>query len=419
MARAPEQVRRAVEDLDWTPFNDDMKAQIKARLIIADLLPDVGAVEARELDKWSCPVCGSSDGLQLYKRENRAFCYAGCGYKPVDAIDLARAALGLGFVEALEWCARRAGIDYDAERDAFLGRDPRASWAPRPALSLPVVPVRPALDVAALEELKAQGRRALAWIASHVDELGDAAARWLEQERGLEPEMCVHLGLRSTSGARWSELVSEAVELFGEEAVRLAGVLRADGAVYPRALPHFIPFIYHDAAGAPESMRIRRLTKPGDKPKCLALLNPPHLDDARGFWAPARPFLEATALEVAQRVGCPLYVCEGELDALAVWQAGRPALAVPGAGAWRAGWCASWASLARVIILAHQDGARATGEGLAYTIADRARGELGDEATRRILRGEIIPAGAGFKDANDLLRAGRLGRYLGACEDKP
>jgi hypothetical protein len=230
--------------------------------------------------------------------------------------------------------------------------------------------------------------------------------------------MCVHFGLRSTSGARWGELVSEAVELFGEETVKLAGVLRDDGAVYPRALPHFIPFIYHDAAGAPESMRIRRLTKPGDKPKCLALLNPPHLD-VRGFWAPARPFLEGPALETAQRLGCPLYICEGEMDALAVWQAGRPALAVPGAGAWRAGWCSSWADLSRVIILAHQDGERAVGEGLAHTIAHHARAELGGATTRRILRGEIIPRGADLKDANDLLRAGRLGNYLGDCEDKP
>jgi DNA primase len=129
--------------------------------------------------------------------------------------------------------------------------------------------------------------------------------------------------------------------------------------------------------------------------------------------------LENQAIEFARRKGLPLYVCEGELDALSFWQMGRPALATYGANRWPNGWCASWADLSRVVVVADQDGARRTGEKLAERIGAAAVRELGLNETARILRGATVNKSSGLKDPNDLLRAGKLGAFINLCEAMP
>lgn len=445
MARAPEQQRRAVDDLDWRGFDADMIARIKAALPLADLLPTLGAVKARERGKWSCPACGSSDGLQLYERDNRAHCFAGCS-KPLDALDLIGAVYGADMGAKVRAGAQLARIDYEGERAAFLGRDLRATWTRRPALPLPAArPARRGLyeweeraavyefeggmsrDVAeqlATMAFKARARELLLWIAAQTRGLDDWAASWLENERGLDPQMCAAFGVASCTAARWRELVNAAAERFGEDMAMMAGVMRADegehhraGDPFPRA-PRFLILPNFTTNGAEvDALRFRNPNPPSPHLKALALLNAEALAPGMS-WALERPYLETWALETARLLALPLYVCEGELDALSMWQAGRPALAAPGASSWRAGWCASWAGLSRVVVVADQD-AR-SGAQLAREIGAAMVGELGRDEARRLLGGDGTArrarAGSGYKDPNDLLRAGELGAFIQECE---
>jgi hypothetical protein len=437
MARAPEHQRRTVDELDWRAFDADMIARIKATIILADLLPELGAAPARERGKWSCPVCGSSDGLQLYERDNRARCYASCS-KPLDALDLIGASYGGDFAAAIRAGAQLARIDYEGERAAFLGRD---TWTPRPALPLPAArPMRRGLyeweERAALYEfdmgmsradaegrasdtMKARARELLLWIAERTRGLDEWAAGWLENERGLDAEMCAAFGVASCTAPRWRELVNAAAGQFGADVAMMAGVMRAEDGDHHRAGDPFprvsrfliLPNFTVDGA-AVDALRFRDPNPPAPQRKALALLNPSSLVPGMS-WALERPYLETFALEMARLTALPLYVCEGELDALSFWQAGRPALAAPGANTWRAGWCASWAGLSRVFVVADQD--KGAGVQLATKIGASALQELG-EVARVMMRGAIPPAALGFKDANDLLRAGLLPDFIDQCE---
>jgi hypothetical protein len=202
--------------------------------------------------------------------------------------------------------------------------------------------------------------------------------------------------------------------------MKVAGVMRADegehhreGDPFPRIARMIILPNVIEGGAALDALRFRNPAPSSPHLKALALLNGDAL--APGLsWALERPYLETWALEMARAHNLPLYVCEGELDALSMWQAGRPALAAPGAKSWRAGWCASWAGLSRVIIVADQD--KGAGAQLAKEIGAAALRELGDEEARRIVAGARIPAARGFKDANDLLRAGLLGAFINECE---
>lgn len=441
MARAPEPQRRTVHHLDWRGFDSEMIARIKATVVLADLLPNIGATRARERGKWSCPVCGSSDGLQLHERDNRAYCFAGCS-KPLDALDLLGALHGDDMGAKVRAGAALAGIDYEGERAAFMGRAPghRA-----PAAILPAALVRPArrglyeweeraalyefdmgmsradAEQLATRELKTKARAVLVWARSQVRDLESWAANWLERERGLDPEMCAAFGLVSCSAARWREVVQAAAERFGEDMAKVAGIMRADeeqpGAPFPRITRMIILPNVIDGEATLDALRFRNPNPSSPHLKALALPNADAL--APGLsWALERPYLETWALEQARAHNLPLYVVEGELDALSMWQAGRPALAAPGANSWRAGWCAPWADLSRVVVVADQD--KGAGFKLAEEIGAAMVRELGRDEARRLLGGDgrarRARAGSAYKDPNDLLRAGELGAFIDECE---
>lgn len=439
---AHEQQRRAVDKPDWARFDADMIARIKAALPLADLLPALGATKGRERGKWSCLVCGSSDGLQLYS-DGHAHCYASCA-SGRDALDLLGAVYGADMGAKVRAGAQLARIDYEGERAAFLGREPERGAPAAPSLPAPVRRAhrgaprweqladdaellghqRPDAEQFASAQLKDEARAVLVWMRGQVVELDDWAARWLEGERGLDPQMCLAFGLVSCTAPRWRELVHAAAGRFGADVVKVAGVMRAEdgehhreGDPFPR-VPRFIimPNVIEGGA-ALDALRFRNPAPSSPHLKALALLNPAALTPGLS-WALERPYLETWALEMARTHDLPLYVCEGELDALSMWQMGRPALAAPGAKSWRAGWCASWAGLSRVVVVADQD-ARAGAE-LAQSIGAAMVGELGRDEARRLLGGtgtaRRARAGSGYKDPNDLLRAGELGAFVDECE---
>lgn len=425
---------------EWGAFDRGILERIKSALPVDELARHNGA-HLNRLGVGRCPLHDDSSPSFKATRD-RWVCYAGCGSG--DALDLIGQLYECagGFVERLRIGCDLAGIDYDAEQASFLGQAPKAR-APREALPpLKVVAPReraPQLyeweeraaryehdmglmrhdaEQRATEDLKAVGRGVLLWMLSQLDGLDGEALRWLEQVRGIDPELGAHWGLMSCTAARWRELVDAAAARFGADAAQFAGVMRAAdgehhraGDPFPRAA-RFIVLPYEDEAGGLDTIRVRNIA-PDAQVKMLSL--PSHPDVPGLTWQPDRPFLEGHALDAARRNGCPLYACEGELDAIAVWQAGRPALATYGASVWHPGWCAPWKGLDRVIVLMDRD-ARA-GEQLASRIFnDAVHEQLQPEGAPNVLRFFRAPEGAGVKDANDLLRAGALGEFLHKCE---
>jgi hypothetical protein len=431
---------RDLPPIDWRRFDGEMRERVKGTLRV-DELATSGGVRLDRVGRGRCPF--HEDRSPSFQAGAFSWiCYTGCGQG--DAIDFIVHAEGLDHKAAVRRGAALAGIDYDGERAAFLGqgrelgrgaavvppplkvasaqRRERSSprWEQLAAELEQRGHQRPDAEQLASDALKDEARIALAFVASSAaSELDDGAARWLKQERGLDPEMCAHFGIRSSRAAPWREAVEAAAALFGVETVKLAGLMRSggehDGAVFPR-LPHFLVLTYEDERGGPDTIRLRNLT-PQAEVKALGLLAP--RDVPALSWEPMRPFLENQAIEAARRCSMPLYVCEGELDALSFWQMGRPALATYGASRWPSGWCAPWAGLSRVIIVADQDGERRAGEKLAERIGAAAVHELGLNETGRILRGATVNKVQGLKDANDLLRAGKLGQFIELCEAMP
>lgn len=438
MARAPEHQRRAV---DWTPFNEALTARIKAALPVDELARHSGA-QLNKQGVGRCPL--HDDSSPSFKAGHDHWtCYAGCGGG--DVLDLIGAMYdnAASFVDRLRVGCQLAGIDYDAEQAAFLGHAPRKNASRAPLLP-PLKDVQPIArkpqlyeweeraarhefelgmsrddaELRATSELGAQARAALGWIVAQLDVLDEGARRWLENERGLDAELCAHFGLRSSSAREWRGLVMEAADMFGADVLMRAGVMRAEDGDHHRAgdpfprVASFIVMPYLDERGELDTIRLRNTT-PGAGAKMLGLLNPNNIPGLS--WQPGRPFLEGAALEVARRTGCPLYVCEGELDALAVWQRGRPALATYGAGVWHPGWSGAWKGLDRVFVLLDRD--ERAGVQLAGRISDDVVFErVQQEGAPPVVRFKRAPDGAGVKDANDMLRAGLLGIFLHKCE---
>lgn len=431
---------RDLPPIDWRRFDGEMIERIKGRLRV-DELATAGGVRLDRGGRGRCPF--HEDSSPSFQAGAASWiCYAGCGQG--DALDFIARAEELDHPAAVRRGAALAGIDYDAERAAFLGQTARGVSSPRPAPApLKVASAqrrepcsprweqlaadfeqegheRPDAEQLASDTIKDEARVVLAFVASRAaNTLDDDAARWLEKERGLDPQMCAHFGIRSSRARPWREAVEAAAERFGDDAVKVAGVMRSsgddEGEVFPR-IASFLALTYEDGQGDPDTLRLRNIS-PDAKVKALGLLTP--RDVPRLSWEPMRPYLESQAIEVARRRSMPLYVCEGELDALSFWQMGRPALATYGSSRWPNGWCAAWAGLDRVIVVADQDGERRTGEKLAERIGAAAVYELGLNETARILRGATVNKALGLKDPNDLLRAGKLAAFINLCETMP
>lgn len=336
----------------------------------ADLAPDLGLAKSRERGKWSCPLCGSSNGLHCYTAGRGSHCYS-CG-ADLDAIELVRAALGLDFPAGVRWLCERQGWHLDdspsltspspSPRYAAPVRAPDAPiWAPlwrgfeRRAIKDGATPERAAqLATASL----AAAVRGL-W-RDLLDLLPDQPSRllaiWCERRR-LPGDLVSWAGWRACGGGLWGELVRELMRERGEELLAAAGLVRA-GEPFPRPprgcelvlMPYWLGEAFNDAPGdAVDTLRFR-LMRP-DLTRDLYSLPSPDPDGwtpshARPAWhSPSAPYLLSAAHKARKLTSpdAPLYLCEGESDCLALWASGAAAAAAPGATAWRAGWASQLA----------------------------------------------------------------------------
>lgn len=405
---------------DWARFNDRLKAELLARIDCFDVLEAYG-VESRERGGRRlirCPHPNHADNnpsCYVWPRGARAVfvrCYS-CEFKG-DLFDLVGALEGgAGWVDQLKAAARVAGLDYDSYRAAWVAEERKAMGLAvtreTPTIPSPPPRARPQHTLKATPpELDEERRETIAKVNGAIVErlgLDDEGAAWLEGRGLVDVELARGLRLRSCTGKAWRETLRAVAEEQGEEALEIAGWWKK-GKPWPGRLRGPFVILPYLNRGVVSWVRLRNLdTSPDINAK---LLNP------HGAGLPHVPFLEVCA-EEAKAKGAPLYVVEGELDALALVQLHRYAIGIPGAQGWRSSWVRYFEGVERVIVLCEGD---ESGNGLAETIWDACAEELGAAWCLEHLSGATPDQDNPRLDACDALLRGRLAATLDAIETK-
>ena len=255
---------------------------------------ELGLKPARERDKYGCVACDSSDALHVYA--DRSHCYS-CGWSG-SVIDVAARAWHVEPAEACRRLAERFGIQPD----------------PTCHRERPTRRVEPTTDADVIRQ-----RAEVYGNAVSLLRLGPAGSAYLRR-RGLAPELAMAHGIRSIeSPDAWVDLYRQLGDRHDPEAMAAAGFARDDGPPWtpwrgdiPALL---IPYL--SRAEQVEAVRFRRIDTGMDH-RYMAPLR-----------AGARIPWHAEAIDGPH----PLHivVAEGELDALALIQAGYDSIGLGGA----------------------------------------------------------------------------------------
>lgn len=245
-----------------------------------------------------------------------------------------------------------------------------------------------------------------------VDELAltDRGAAYLKT-RGIERSTAEQVGIVDTVRPKWGAWCAKVED---DDILRASGLVvdRSDGPDLHPYYNHFLIFPYWNAdddgwtfnpevggawteTASLETVRFRS-SEPSDKPKMMSLTSD-------GPTNPEVPYLEGS-VGVAGRYRWPLFVVEGELDALSIVQSGWPAVATNSASTWRDEWCAEWVAerIPQVVVIAEGDEA---GRRFPEVVAGAAKRVCGTAWAETHLSSVHVEAG---RDVNDLLMAGEL-----------
>ncbi len=278
--------------------------EVNERLTGEQVAREVGLKPARELRKVACPQCDSTDGCHAYPKPGAgAFCFS-CG-TAFSAIDLAVVAWGLTPADACRRLADRFGIPYD---DTPGHVPARPSSTPRAE-----GPVEPGLEPVA-DSRRAEAQGAVVSLST----LGPLGRDYLNG-RGLDPDHAAVLGFGAWESEKEARaIVAQVGEVLGPDAIEAAGFGSSSRVWLPWAgkFPALIIPTFSREGTAVHSLRFRRMA--GQGKRYLAPIG-------RGARLPWR----AEAFDAPDPL--ELVIAEGELDALALVQAGYEAMALGGA----------------------------------------------------------------------------------------
>lgn len=401
----------------------------------------LGLESHRTRHKYACLWCGptgdgSGDNLHVnpkgvYDPDGRkcaAKCFA-CGATCGDTITFAQKALNCGFVDAVAWLARHGGIPFDADdngRSRDLSPKQHASTAddknesreaenhantPPQRLTdwlLPRMPFdtfRRVVDAyqrrlrhSAHPPSLALAYTVMADIWGRMD-LEPAGANYLAG-RDIPPEVAKRAGVRSTSYETWSRIRDD----YPPEVLEYIGFNWQFRRRGEKPFDHVLWFPYFDQGGRLSTLRWREANDAGQM-KGLATSKPDKQGQGLDLESPHRPaefYLAPSAIGVAESREISIWCVEGELDALSLWIAGRPAVAAPGSTWVDSQWWHALRTAPSVVIAGDGD---TPGKKFTQLAKDRAKGALGKVwAETRCGRAHWTPG----KDANDLLAENRL-----------
>lgn len=332
--------------------------------------------------QWKCHSgdCGSGDLIAfLQKRDGLSF---------PSALEQAAILVGLGDQVPSAYIAplTRAELFAQGKAEAAEARKRRQERKAK----------QKAAEVAA-----AARERALAKLDAFWDVQDNGAAPLLTctaegraflDQRCIPHELAWRVGVRSTTRQDWDFWLNHPEHGLTEEEQEAAGLTRLPLA------PSFLvlPF-WTNGRLRLQAVRFRNLPQAWDGIDSSAL---PKVLGARAPNQPLAPFLLGNeAPRFAREWGCPLYITEGELDALSVAACELPAVSGWGANSWRAGMAKEVGQVPAVICLADGDEA-------GKRFGEKVREDF-QEMGCPFLLCEGIGA---YKDANALLMArGKVG----------
>jgi len=373
-------------------------------LELADRLGLDGSPQQKR--KHGCPFCVSSDALHLYapsgSKPGRAKCFS-CG-ESGDVIKLVRNVLDVGFDSALEWITGM-GVDEATDTDT-----PDDSYEPTTSSREPV-------DDA---DWKRGARQAYNLFDSLYNRLSldERALDYLTSHRGIEEWYVREFGVKSITRRQ----LRSVVDTFDEETLRAAGFssyyLRPDWNAPPDRdqLDHALVFPYVQASdrGLGDTLRFREI-EPGAKVRSLASSSLDDVDEpGRMPHRPTHPYLGWCSMEAARTWDKPLYIVEGEIDALSMAATERPVTGTPSAHMWRPEWCDGWQSLSKVVVLADGDQG---GRTLAEKVTEVAMERFGQPFITHQLETRQVHVSGQPGDANDTLVNGQLSTLLTDLEE--
>jgi len=382
----------------------------------------------RKSKRYKCPICGPEDGAgdnllvnppSKYEPDGRK-CAAKCWACDTTCGDTIKFAKTFGtfshFVDVLEFITGRTirGRDFD---DGGSDADSSPPAEPRPNPSTPE-------SERGWAEVRDEIRRArqLDRAYNTLDRIWyehrglDGPARDYLQGRGLDPDF-----IEETFGvcSMTREDLRGIVDAFDEEALRLAGFasyyLRPDWDTpkHQMLLDHAIVFAYFDDDGWIDTLRIREIDS-DKKPQSLCSSEVDSWSGTRCGELPHRPtypYLGWRAPICAVDREMPLYVVEGEMDALSIASTGRMAVGTISASIWRPEWCEEWGDISEVHVLADGDGG---GSGFANRCVQISCETHGVDWTRAHVYDWDFDEGF---DANDALQSGTLDAQLDKIEN--
>lgn len=339
---------------------------------VADWLGMQQAKGVRERRKYPCPLCGGRKTLHIYPNIGagwRCFkCQAG-----TDAVALVQAVRDCHVTEAALDLAAFMGVHIEYE-DAPMTRTERIVRRAAPRRIATAAPELPPTDEECERGEEAEGvdPALMLHVAWSMLDLGPIASEYLA-ERGMCPEVCRAYGLASIESH--------------EEAARLSVLMGHEG--WRIARPTLVLPFFGEGKDTMDTLRFRALD---------GAPVPWRYSSLRGR-QPQRPFMHAAITEAARREGT-LYLCEGELNAIAVRHLGALAASCSGSSTWREEWAELLRDVPRVVLVVDGDEA---GQKWAMSVAASVKARLGIRWFDDHLDAVACPA---EMDAADLLARG-------------
>lgn len=359
-----------------TTVSDERYERIRDRAREADpqqLATRMNLEGASESHKFECPFCASSDAFHVnpasrYKGGSGGFaarCYScmGRGEALSDTIEMVERIQGVSHLEALEYITgepvasgEASGVDSPGEASDTGEGDgaPAGSGSSDTGEGEPGDPLPPEAREERIAKLECDVRAALELLWREASLEGDDPATEYLRSRGISHNLAYRAGVRHVDATSWRYLVQNRV---GYDLQHYAGLRDSNGNIHPARADDLILFPYFEAFTSPPdretfALETLRFRAPDDGAPVLWL--------AGGEYdvcpsTPCTPFMAKDAVALAKRAGEPLYVCEGEIDCLSVWQCGRYAIGIPGATSWRSEWCEPWGALDVIVLLDGDD----------------------------------------------------------------
>lgn len=415
---------------DWNLFNSTLLEHIKTHLSCLELIRHEGRPAARQSSptrlRVHCPHPEHEDKRPSCLVYHNRFACKSCPargdvFELVGHLDVTD-----NFRGQIEGALVRLGLSMDEERARFVQAQREGSVYVPGACIARFKPSTPCTSPSRKPPRISDTTREIWERVLAPLELDEDASRYLEEERGLWPGLCLSVGIRSATLEQWSSILEEVARDYTLDELLESGIYatsqeqRAQGKQAQRiedlvchpCLPHMLVMPYR-VQGVLQGLRFRQQgTSYYGGARYLSPMGAHNVASA--------PYLSSRhhlpLFGSSQRV---LYVHEAELDALSTVQCGRAALGMPGARSWRKAWGEHFDDYDLIVLCQDDDSAQDSPASKAWS--QRIMLDLTELHGEEWVKAHVIVTCAAqthtsCKDHNDLLQRDLLDDHLHRIE---